>query len=85
MTRAGNLGPTKRKAPFKKINFSLYFSHKAYTERFHSPGQHLRKFIGTKETLKQKNGSIPRGPGLKHQHGRCFVVFEHHYDKRDAK
>lgn len=29
-TRAGNFGSTKRKAPFKNINFSLYFSHKAY-------------------------------------------------------
>lgn len=25
------------------------------------------------------NGSIPRGPGLKQQHGRCFVSLEHHY------
>ena len=24
------LGPQKEKLPFKKINFSIYFSHKAY-------------------------------------------------------
>ena len=60
----------------------VFLIHKiSYIECFHSRGQHLCKFIGTKEKC-----STPRGLvwDLGHQHGRRFIVLGHQYGRRDV-
>ena len=51
-------------------------------ERFHSRGQHLCKFIGTKESvcIRKEFKTIV----LAHQHGRRFIVLEHQFGGRDV-
>ena len=51
-------------------------------ERFHSRGQHLCKFIGTKESvcIRKEFKRIV----LAHQHGRRFIVLEHQFGGRDV-
>ena len=46
-------------------------------ERLHSRGQHLCKFIGTKESVCIKKEINSHGTGLGHQHGRRFIVLGH--------
>ena len=53
-------------------------------ERFHSRGQHLCKFIGTKESVFIRKEFKSHRIGLKHQHGRRFMVLEHQYGRRDV-
>ena len=43
-------------------------------ERFHSRGQHVCKFIGTKESVYIRK--LPKDIFLVHQHGRRFIVFD---------
>ena len=43
-------------------------------ECFHSRGQHLCKFIGTKESVYIRKEFNSHGIGLGHQHGRRFIV-----------
>jgi len=43
-------------------------------ERFQSRGQHLCKFIGTKESVYKRKEFISHKTGLGHQHGRRFIV-----------
>ena len=55
-------------------------------KRFHSRGQRLRKFTGAKESvyiIKEFMINSSR-IDLKHQHGRYFVVLEHHFGRRDV-
>ena len=53
-------------------------------ECFHSRGQHLCKFIGTKEIIwMRKKLNSPR-TGLGHQHGHRFIVLGHQYGRRDV-
>ena len=53
-------------------------------ECFHSRGQHLCKFIGTKEIIcMRKKLNSPR-TGLGHQHGHRFFVLGHQYGHRDV-
>ena len=52
-------------------------------ERFHSRGQHLCKFIGTKESVCIWKEFNSQRTSLEHQHGRCFIVLEHQYGRRD--
>ena len=47
-------------------------------ERFHSRDQHLRKFMGTKESVCLRKEINSHRTGLEHQHGRRFIVLEHH-------
>ena len=47
-------------------------------ECFHSHGQHLCKFIGTKESLCIRKEYNPQRIGLGHQHGRRFIVLGRH-------
>ena len=51
-------------------------------ERFHSRGQRLCKFIGTKESLCIRKEFHSHRIGLGHQHGRRFIVLGHQYGSR---
>ena len=53
-------------------------------ERFYSRGQHLCKFIGTKESVCIRKEFNSHRTGLGHQHGRRFIVLGHQYGRRDV-
>ena len=53
-------------------------------ESFHSRGQHLCKFIGTKQSVCIRKEFNSQRIGLGHQHGRCFIVLGHQYGRRDV-
>ena len=53
-------------------------------ERFHSRGQHLCKFIGTKESVCIRKEFNSHRTGLEHQHGRRFIVLGHQYGRREV-
>ena len=53
-------------------------------ERFHSRGQHICKFIGTKGSLCIRKEFNFHGIVLVHQHGRRFIVLEHQYGRREV-
>ena len=53
-------------------------------ECFHSRGQHLCKFIGTKESVCIRKELNSQRTGLGHQHGRRFIVVGHQYGRRDV-
>ena len=53
-------------------------------ECFHSRGQNLCKFIGTKESVCIRKECNSQRIGLGHQHGRRFVVLGHQYGRRDV-
>ena len=53
-------------------------------ECFHSRGQHVCKFIGTKESVCIRKQFNSQKIGLGHQHGRRFIVLEHQYGRRDV-
>ena len=51
---------------------------------FHSRGQYLCKFIGTKESVCIRKEFNSHRIGLGHQHGRRFIVLGHQYGRRDV-
>ena len=53
---------------------------------FHSRGQHLCQFIGTKEErLHKKIVQLPQArTGLGHKHGRRFIVLGRKYGRHDV-
>ena len=53
-------------------------------ECFHSRGQHLYKFIGTKESVCIRKEFNSQRTGLRHQHGRRFIVLGHQYGRLDV-
>ena len=53
-------------------------------ECFHSRGQHLCKFIETKESVCIRKEFNSHRSGLGHQHGRRFNVLGHQYGRRDV-
>ena len=53
-------------------------------ESFHSRGQHLCKFIGTKEMVGIRKEFNSHRIGLGHKHGRRFIVLGHQYGRRDV-
>ena len=53
-------------------------------ECFHSRGQHLCKFIGTKESVCIRKEFNSHRTGLGHKHGRRFIVLGHQYGRRDV-
>ena len=53
-------------------------------ECFHSRGQRLCKFIGTKESVCIRKEFNSHRTGLGHQHGRRFIVLGHQYGHRDV-
>ena len=52
-------------------------------ECFHSRGQHLCKFIGTKESVCIRKEFNSHRTGLGHQHGHRFIVLGHQYGRHD--
>ena len=59
-------------------------SVKRSIECFHSRGQHLCKFIETKESVCMRKEFNSLRTGLGHQHGRRFIVLGHQYGRRDV-
>ena len=57
---------------------------RGFIECFHSRGQHLCKFIGTKESVCIRKEFNSHRIGLGHQHGRRFIVLGHQYGRRDV-
>ena len=55
-----------------------------HIECFHSRGQHLCKFIGTKESVCVRKEFNSQRSGLGQQHGRRFIVLGHQYGRRDV-
>ena len=53
-------------------------------ESSHSRGQHLCKFIGTKESVYITKEFNSHRIGVEHQHGRHFIVLEHQYGHRNV-
>ena len=58
--------------------------HHFHTECFHSRGQHICKFIGTKESVWIRKEFNSQRTGLGHQHGRRFIVSGHQSGLRDV-
>ena len=57
---------------------------KVSIECSHSRGQHLCKFIGTKESVSIRKEFNSHRTGLGHQHGRRFIVLGHQYGRLDV-
>jgi len=55
-----------------------------YSQRFHSRGQRLCKFIGTKESVFIRKEFNSHRIVLGHQHGRRFIVLENQYGRRNV-
>ena len=55
-----------------------------HIECFHSRGQHLCKFIGTKEGVCIRKEFNSLRIGLEHQRGRRFIFLGHQYGRRDV-
>ena len=53
-------------------------------ECFHSRGQHLCKYVRTKENVCIRKEFNSQRTGLGHQHGRRFIVLGHQYGRRDV-
>ena len=53
-------------------------------ERFHSRGQQLCKFNGTKESVCIRKEFNSHRTSLEHQDGRRFIVLGHQYGRRDV-
>ena len=53
-------------------------------ERFHSRGQHLCKFIGTKESVCIRKEFNSHRIVLVHQHACRFIVLGRQYGRRDV-
>ena len=53
-------------------------------ECFHSRGQHVCKFVVSKESVCIRKEFNSQGNGLGHQHGRRFIVLGHQYGRRDV-
>ena len=56
----------------------------ANIECFHSHGQHLCKFIGTKESVCMRKEFNSHRIGLGHQHDHRFIVLGHQHGRRDG-
>ena len=57
-------------------NFPTLSKGSSHIERFHSRGQQLCKFIGTKEGVCRRKEFKSHRIGLGHQHGRRFIVWD---------
>ena len=55
-----------------------------FIECFHSRGQHLYKFIGTKESVCIRKEFNSYRTGLGRQHDRRFILLGHQYGRRDV-
>ena len=59
-------------------------SERHFIECFHSRGQHLCRFIGTKESVCIRKEFNSQRIDLGHQHGCRFIVLGHQYGRRDV-
>ena len=66
------------------LNSRFICSGKKTIECFHSRGQHLCKFIGTKESVYIRKEFNSHRNGLVHQHGRRFIVLGQIYGRHDV-
>ena len=62
--------------------FVKMFTFTSLKQFFHSRGQHLCKFIGTKESVCIRKEFNSHRTGLGHQYGHCFIVLGHQYGRR---
>ena len=69
----------------KYDGFSLWvkMTYLEHIECFHSHGQHLCKFMGTKESICIRKEFNSHRTGLGHQHGHRFIVVGHQYGHHD--
>ena len=67
-----------------RIHVHMHRNLQKPIECFHSRGQHLCKFIGTKESVCTRKEFNSHRIGLGHQHGRRFIVLGHQYGRRDV-
>lgn len=65
------------------VNECLIFNSPAI-ESIRSRGQHPCKFMGTKEIFCIRKESNSHRIRLVHQHGCCFIILEHQYERRDV-
>ena len=64
----------------KKQTFLFpFYTNSSCIECFHSRGQQLCRFIGTKERVCIRKEFNSHRIGLGHQHGRHFIVLGHQY------
>ena len=64
--------------------YRFAFFSLSFIEPFDLSGQHLCKFIGTKESVYIRKEYNSQRTGLGHQHGRRFIVLGHQYGRRDV-
>ena len=67
-----------------KLSKILLSGKSTYGSRETERGQHLCKFIGTKESVCKRKEFNSQRTGLGHQHGRRFIVLGHQYGRRDV-
>ena len=65
------------------INIVMLAQGMSFIECFHSRGQHLCKFIGTKESVCIRKEFNSKRIGVGHQHGCRFIVLGHQYGHPD--
>ena len=76
---------SKNSSASKPCFVAAMFAHMLrLIECFHSRGQHLCKFIETKESVCIRKEFNSHRSGLGHQHGRRFIVLGHQYGRRDV-
>ena len=64
---------------------SFLFSHyRVFSLTWQRRGQHICKFIGTKESVCKRKEFNSQRIGLGHQHGCRFIVSGHQYGLRDV-
>ena len=64
--------------------YQIVYASVQWIECFHSRGQHLCKFIGTKKSVCIRKEFNSHRIGLGHQHGRRFIVLGHQYGRCDV-
>ena len=75
--------PEAEKSIKPRLNKLKFGSQWVYVkECFHSRGQHLCTFIGTKESVCIRKEFNSHRTGLGHQHGRRFIVLGHQHGRR---
>ena len=79
-----DLSVTNLLAIYDEVSVRGAWVHYVFIESFHSRGQHLSKFIRTKESVCIRKEFSSYRIGLGHQHGRRFIVLGHQYGRRDV-
>ena len=73
----------RTKQTYESYTFQPLMSFWSYRV-FSLTGQHLCKYIVTKESVCIRKEFTSHRTGLGHQHGHCFIVLGHQYDRRDV-